>query len=334
MKFTVFLSSIALAAAFAPLPSAASSEVTDEMVQEVYGKLAEQYSVVDSTAWPLLTTGADLCTVGTAWRTGIRPKAIEVDGDPSPTVFTVAKGSPADLAGVRAGDVVVSVNGDTPRRGFRTTYEEKLDSLFAHESADPVELVVDREGAQQSFTIVPAEVCDLRLTYMPGMDGRFHGESTQDILVTEAFFRAGEEEWQRLAFLAPDLAYAMSETRAANNKLRGLLSKGATFLDKAGVAGGGLLGTAAFGSKFVLNVDQALAADRVSLFLLARLGVDVEQVPDFWRGIYQYAEGDTALDKHFGLRPGLTEREEAFQSAIAEINAKVEAGEPLTPDRS
>src|SRR5690606_17207215 len=140
--------------------------------------------------------------------------------------------------------------------------------------------------------------------------------------------------WQRLAFLAPDLAYAMSETRAANNKLRGLLSKGATFLDKAGVAGAGLLGTAAFGSKFVLNVDQALAADRVSLFLLARLGVDVEQVPDFWRGIYQYAEGDTALDKHFGLRPGLTEREEAFQSAIAEINAKDEAGEPLTPDRS
>src|SRR5690606_11624315 len=130
---------------------------------------------------------------------------------------------------------------DTPRRGFRTTYEEKLDSLFAHESADPVELVVDREGAQRSFTIVPAEVCDLRLTYMPGMDGRFHGESTQDILVTEAFFRAGEEEWQRLAFLAPDRAYAMSETRAANNKLRGLLSKGATFLDKAGVAGGGLL---------------------------------------------------------------------------------------------
>ncbi len=332
--FKKLIGSLAVAVALAPLSSFASSQVSEEDARELYGKLADHYHVVDSTAWPLLTTGADLCTRGTQWRTGIRPKAFEFDGDPTPTVFTVATGSPADLAGVQAGDVVVSVNGDKPRRGFRTSYEEKLASLFAHESADPVELVVTRDDGEHAFTITPVEACNLRLTYVPRMTGRFHSERINDIIVTEAFFQAGDEEWQRQAFLATDLAYAMSETRAANEKMRGFLGKGAAFLETVGVAGGGLLNTAALGSHFVLNADQALAADRVSLFLLARLGVDVEQVPDYWRSIYRYAEGDGALDKHFGLRPGLTEREAAFEEALVEIRAKMAAGEPLTPDRS
>ncbi|HEX6640658.1 MAG TPA: PDZ domain-containing protein, partial [Thermoanaerobaculia bacterium] len=87
---------------------------------------------------------------------------IAFTGDDTITVEEVMEGSGAAAAGVRAGDVIVSINGE--RADVRTMIE-LAESL---EADDRVRLVVRRDGREQTLDVTAQEdVCPLRTMLSP-----------------------------------------------------------------------------------------------------------------------------------------------------------------------
>ncbi|MBH0114339.1 M48 family metalloprotease [Novosphingobium sp. YJ-S2-02] len=82
-----------------------------------------------------------------------------------PQVAAVARGSPATLAGVRAGDTIVSINAVSTKQLIEESDEPSLfaDELEQHlrvlPSDSPIELVLEREGHDITVTITPEAAC-------------------------------------------------------------------------------------------------------------------------------------------------------------------------------
>jgi membrane-associated protease RseP (regulator of RpoE activity) len=63
-------------------------------------------------------------------------------------IGSVQQGYPADHAGIRAGDIVVSIDGVTP-----TTPDQFVEAIRSHHPGDAVTLVIDRDGQQLTKTV-------------------------------------------------------------------------------------------------------------------------------------------------------------------------------------
>src|SRR5690606_28712377 len=71
---------------------------------------------------------------------------ITADGDRL-NVLNVSDGSPAHLAGLVAGDEIISINGQL------LTETEQFNSYLASHPADPLRIVVMRDGAEQTLIV-------------------------------------------------------------------------------------------------------------------------------------------------------------------------------------
>lgn len=74
------------------------------------------------------------------------------DGGGEAMVGAVAEGSPAEAAGLRAGDLVVAVDGEAVESW------EDFSTEVVFSPGEPLELAVKRGGERLSLTVVPAEV--------------------------------------------------------------------------------------------------------------------------------------------------------------------------------
>ncbi len=328
-----FIATTAILIASLALPAAAQTAHADHAAAaaEVQARHLSKIQQVADASWPLLVHGADMCELDTAFRTGLRYSVIdERMPDSGARVIAVPSGSPADIAGVQQGDKLITVNGRKVEKRNPTATTENLDELFndAAESDAAIAITVERAGTTLDLTLKPVNVCDLKVEYVPVA---FQMPSSGGyVAVSELFFLVAQEDWQRRAFLAPDMAYAMNPAQKTNSLKKKMLGAGGNVLSAlAGVNGIGAL--AHIGGNLAMNKGQALQADRISLFLLARAGDDIEQVASFWSAVYAYPESANWKSTYFGLRPTLEERATAFRQAIAEIKALNDAGKPLLP---
>src|SRR5215217_4461150 len=79
-------------------------------------------------------------------------------------VAEVSPGSPADLAGLRAGDRIVAVDG-----AIASSFEGVYD-VIQNSDGEPVALVVDRNGRKHSFSVAPTHYAGANwaIGYRPG----------------------------------------------------------------------------------------------------------------------------------------------------------------------
>lgn len=102
--------------------------------------------------------------------------------DVSPNVRSVNPGEPADRAGVKAGDVVVAVNGE------RVIFAKQLADAISRNSGRTVELTIRRSGQEQHITVTPEKRGDR------GMIGIAINEATKS-------FKPGPIEALRLSIV-------------------------------------------------------------------------------------------------------------------------------------
>ncbi len=315
------------------LPSAGPEDLRREAEYQQEGsleRLRQQDGRVATVSYRLNVAALELChdkaslsgmAIHHALQYGAesRPVAIRHFGlTGRPSVLTVVPGGPSDKAGVKADDVLVSIDGtafaDAGGRvaSGKATYDDTLQAraLLDQGLADGTgALVVERDGRRQTLTIRPVAGCAYEAQLLPSEDLDAKADGTR-LFITSAFVRYTVTDDQLAVVLGHELAHNVMRHRAR-------IKEGAT---------GAVLGNAGTMVDGLLTVERE--ADYVGLYLMARAGYDYGSALEFWR---QYG-ADYAKSRYaVGSNPGSLARATNTGATIAEIRAKQAAGQPLAP---
>lgn len=237
-----------------------------------------------------------------------------LDGD-LPGLLAVPEGSAADLAGLRRGDLLLSVNGEALARGVhrRTAafegVEVNIRTLDLALAGGPVELVFRRDGNDRTARITPQRACgyDVQLDPSDELNARADGKR---LFITTAMagFTATDDELA--VVLGHELAHHVLGHRAWHeSETRGRETQTVPAL--SGTAGG---------------AEQQ--ADRVGLFLSARAGFDTAIAPAFWR---RFGDFNWRVRYPQWSHPSAEARARGLEAVQAEISARRASGQPLVP---
>jgi hypothetical protein len=237
-----------------------------------------------------------------------------LDGD-LPGLLVVPEGSAADLAGLRRGDLLLSVNGEPLARGITRRaaawegVEANIQALDLALAAGPVDLAFRRDGADQTARLTPQRACgyDVQLDPSDELNARADGKR---LFITTAMagFTATDDELALI--LGHELAHHVlghrgwheAETRGRETQTVPALS---------GSAGG-----------------AERQADRVGLYLAARAGYDPAIAPAFWR---RFAVYNWRVRYPGWSHPSAEARARALEAVLTEISALQASGRPLVP---
>lgn len=235
-----------------------------------------------------------------------------------PSVLTVVPGGPADRAGLRAGDALVSVDGaaftdaaartarDAPSYDETLRAREQLDKAMADGTG---QVVIERDGERRTLTVTPVAGCAYEAQLIPSEDLNAWADGRR-VFITTAFVRYATLDDQLAVVMGHELGHNVMRHRAR-------IAEGGTgaLLGNAGVMRGGLL-----------TVERE--ADYVGLYLMARAGFDYAGARQFWRNYAaDFGRSRYAMWSH----PGSLERATNIGATADEITAKKAAGQPLTP---
>ena len=238
------------------------------------------------------------------------------------TVLTVFPDSPAESAGLRAGDRLLEINGDKVPQGSRSALFAARQVKRRLEPGGPNQLVVQRgsevielevqpvEGAYYGVVVVASNAVDLQVDG----DVIWIGLSLVESLKSE----------KDLSFLC---AYALAKNVMRHSKQKGKNAMLGQLLDVAAAAGGvntgglfGGMGGNAYSHAFEVE------ADLIALYLLASSGYEIDGYPEFWDKVLR------GRDRKGELTAKEFERIETASKVIASIEAKQEAGAPVFPE--
>lgn len=241
-------------------------------------------------------------------------------------VISVGKGSPAEVAGMQEGDVLVAVNGKTLAAG-KEGYTQALQEIgTAQNATNPIALDLMRQDQPVSVQLTPRLACDypVELVLNSEVNAYANGEG---ILVNTGmmdFVRSDDELGMIIGHELAHNTMGHIKAKQGNALVAGLF--GAVLSGLTGVnvtslfmqAGGG-----AFSQEFEHE------ADYVGLYYSARAGYDIEHEPDLWRRMaVQHPKAINRGSTH----PPMAERFVALEADVKEIKDKQAAGQPLEPN--
>ncbi len=349
-----FLMGLVLAACVAPTaqlprsnPVARMAEVIKQ--QEFVLKFrVKQSQRLENVAYQVLSGAVPLCgdrvhpTLGfSIWNMysfggGMRKTARRVFGlSPYINVRNVMPSSPAYKAGLRPGDMIQSVNGQTVLIDINAlgTFSEQLEA-FKKSSGEGIRLTVRRDGKEVVLPPIHTQMsCRFRVVMLPKQspDASADGET---INVSEGMMR--------FATLDEELALVVSH-ELAHNTMKHIDAKKQNAM--AG-AMGGLLFDVLFaalgvntGGEFselgrkmgvrAYSVEFEKEADYVGTYAMALAGFDIEEAPDFWRKMATISPKSITFS---GTHPTSPERFILIGNTVEEIRKKARIGLPLRPE--
>jgi membrane-associated protease RseP (regulator of RpoE activity) len=237
-----------------------------------------------------------------------------LDGD-LPGLLAVPEGSAAERAGLRRGDLLLSINGEALTRGVTrraAAFEgvevniQKLDLALAR---GPVEIIFRRDGNDQTATVTPQRACgyDVQLDPSDELNARADGKRLY-ITTAMAGFTATDDELAIV--LGHELAHHVLEHRGWHEaETRGRQTQTVPAFN--GAAGG-----------------AERQADRVGLYLAARAGFDTVIAPAFWR---RFGDHNWRVRYPGWSHPSAEARARALEAVQTELSARRASGQPLVP---
>ncbi len=232
-------------------------------------------------------------------------------------VLAVARGGPAEAAGLRADDIIVAVDGEplelppvtrpaTTRR--RDAALDQLDRALADGSAT---LTVARGAERLTLRLTATRGCASRIEIVPG-SGMNAGANGRTVSVDGRLANFVRDDDELAAIIAHEMAHNIRNHRH--------------LLDSLGVKGGLL---SVVGKNPARIRCTEVEADYVGIYLMARAGFDPAAATRFWdRFTSRGAPGFLRDPTH----PPPADRQAHIARTMAEIEAKRAAGSPLTPD--
>ncbi len=275
------------------------------------------YTVADTVA----LRGASLCEGRVRAHTGMRtwsrdnmgPQAPQVASqqalDHSITVFTVARDGPAARAGLRPGDKITSVNGESipSMHGAMSVYTARIETALAQRG--PVLIGYARGGERNVARVVPAPACDYRVVFAnsPMVNAATDGQS---VTVMRGLVN----------LLARDEELALVIGHEIGHNVLGHFARGRALGHQAGPFNPGAHAS-------MRRFERE--ADYVGLYFVALADYDMESAI---QSSHRMAAVGPMSDRGSATHPSQAERHAGLQAALREIRAKVAQGQPLKPN--
>ncbi len=271
------------------------------------------YTVADTVA----LAGASLCQSRLRANSGMRAWSRDSMGPQTPgrqsrdygvTVFTVALNGPAAKAGLRPGDKITSIDGESipAMAGAMSIYSAKIDAAL--ERGGEVIVGYTRDGERHVARIQPAQACDYRVVFSntPMVNAATDGRS---VTVMRGLIN----------FLARDEELALVVGHELSHNVLGHFQRGRAL---------GHQGPFSMEAQASLREFER-EADYVGLYFVALAGYNLETaIESSHKMAAQYPMGDRGSATH----PSQADRYAVLQAALREIRAKLAKGEALKPD--
>jgi hypothetical protein len=275
------------------------------------------YTVADTVA----LAGAPLCEGRVKPHTGMRSWSRDNMGPQAPqsssqqradyavTVFTIAKNGPAAKAGLRPGDKIASINGESipAMAGAMSIYSAKMEAALAQRG--PVLVGYTREGERNVARIQPAPACDYRVVFSnsPMVNAVTDGQSVTVMRGLVSFLKRDEE-------------LALVVGHEIGHNVLGHFQRGRALGHQAGPF---TAGTQASMREFERE------ADYVGLYFVALAGYDMETAIE---SSHRMASQGPMGDRGSATHPSQGERYTVLQQALREIRGKLAQGQTLKPN--
>jgi len=263
-------------------------------------------STLLNVGWPVLSANAELCpkvrpAIGVKTHTlksypkRLRSAAGRVLGaDEKPRIFQIADGSPAALAGVKLGDIVLDAQGEPAK--LEDDWEELLLKNV---------ITVQRGNDTLDLAVETISVCDydLRLSGSTVINAFADG---RNITVTAGMMGFVESDQELALIIGHELGH---NTMGHIRKVIGnyILSLG--------------------GTRYTRPFESE--ADYVGLYYMVRAGYSPDVVEDFWQRLAKIAPKNISRAK---THPTFPNRYLSIKATRDEIRAKEKAGEKLIPN--
>lgn len=247
------------------------------------------------------------------------------------TVISIVPNSPADKAGIKNGDELISFNGDpVPTSGTMGWIGGFLKSN--HER--PVQVSFRRDDkTDMTVNVTPVIGCAIPINYV--VDGRVNAFANyKKIEISSSIVELAHTDAQLAALIGHELAHSnlghLDKQRW--NQAVGWVSGAAV---DVGILAGGLSTGGAFSRAFekagimAYSVGFEREADYVGAYYAARSGYDLTGVEEFWRAMGQAHPDSIRLAT---THPTTPERFLQMRKVAAEIADKQRRHLPLTPE--
>jgi len=353
-RLAIPLICILLAACAAPQTrtpdvSDVAAEIEAKKQRELVVKsLVDSNHRLQKVGYRLLSRGVSLCEENTSNAIGVLVWNIDLsdnDEDMREAVRSlyglsnilearyVIPDSPADKAGMQAGDKFISVNGWSVPIGQDAAVAliEKLDEY--KDSGGAILFTAHRDGKEIEYSVTPEQVCNYKLEVKQDNSINAYADGEKVVMHSGImdFFRTDEE----LALIVShEIAHNSMEHIKAKKKNQ-LVGGALGFLVDLAAAAGGVDTRGEF-TKMGMNqgalaysVDFEKEADYVALYLMALADYEIDNAADFWRRMaVKNPDSITISTTH----PTSPERFVGIEKSIAEVQAKLSEGIPLRPE--
>jgi Zn-dependent protease with chaperone function len=242
-------------------------------------------------------------------------------------VFYVEPGSPSDMAGLKMGDLPVSVNGWTVPVGDKANeaFSAKMETTL--KDGKPLEVTVLRGDVRQVLNIQPIKACaySVQLTQDDIINAFADGEK---VMITKGMMRFAKDDVELSLVVGHELAHNAMKHMSAKKTNYVIGSIFDVVAAAYGVNTQGLFGNAAAQA---YSQDFEAEADYVGLYMIAVAGLNIENAPQFWRRMAADHPGSIATN-HAASHPATPHRFLALEDAVKEIKGKMASGSPLVPE--
>lgn len=244
-----------------------------------------------------------------------------------PVVYFVHPKFPAEKAGLKVGDRIVNINGNSlSDKNHKEVIAIMQDNQTVKDK--PYSIVVERGGNILELNINPISCCKYNILLVPE-DSINAFSDGKNIIFNNGLVRFTENNDELAFVVAHEIAH---NVMGHISKRRGNVAIGSVFdvLLAVGLGvntGGafGKMGAAAHSKGFEYEADYA------GLYIAARAGIDVSSAPNFWRRLA--AENPKSTEKNFGAsHPSNPERFIAMDNTVKEIKEKQKIGKALIPE--
>ena len=259
---------------------------------------------------------------------GWKVTANKIFGGDEFIITWVAENGPAAKAGLAINDKVLALNGvsygnnqQQHKKFYAETAQIKTsESLITY-------LNIKRNQQLINLTINQERICGYPVVLADSDSVNAYADGKR-IIITKGMLRFARDDQDLSLVIAHELGHNLMghlDKKQSNSML-------GTLLDLAAAANGiNTRGTFGNAGASAFSQDFEAEADYVALYYMNAAGLPLEGVANFWREMA--AEHPRSIrSNHSASHPATSERFLAISKTINEINNKIAAGEPLTPN--